>query len=293
MNSPAMTFSRLACRFLGPKPSSPSAPFRHLSQLSVSHPPNLSQLNPSPSPFSFSRRCWLKRTQSLRTGWWWTVGPAWAPSSRSYSDSVKEEHNGQAEKAAQENAPAIDEAALLAEYHRSYREETWTTVRDDDRDVRWMEMLGQRGVEGVFDLHELVDVLKAESVQNLVCLRVPDHLNYADYLVIGTGFSFRHLKSVMEYVKKLHKGKKGSRDRHVVIEGLDSEDWLVMDMGNLVLHLFQPTARTHWDLETLWTVGEEFDELTLRGRRQNADLHEMVYFPEEESWDLDQAPSPR
>ena len=40
------------------------------------------------------------------------------------------------------------------------------------------------------------------------------------------------------------------------IEGLDAEDWLVMDMGNIVLHLFQPEARASWDLETLWTVGK-------------------------------------
>ena len=42
------------------------------------------------------------------------------------------------------------------------------------------------------------------------------------------------------------------------IEGLDAEDWLVMDMGNIVLHLFQPEARASWDLETLWTVGKNW-----------------------------------
>ena len=60
----------------------------------------------------------------------------------------------------------------------------------------------------------------------------------------------------MEYVKKLHKGKKWKKDSHAVIEGLDAEDWLVIDMGNIVLHLFHPDARIQWDLETLWTVGK-------------------------------------
>ena len=65
----------------------------------------------------------------------------------------------------------------------------------------------------------------------------------------------------MEYVKKLHKGKRGKKDPHATIEGLESEDWLVVDMGNIVLHLFHPEARSEWDLETLWTVGRLIERL--------------------------------
>jgi len=196
------------------------------------------------------------------------------------------------EKGSEENSEKrtpIDEEALLAEYYRSYKEEVWVAGDDDERDVRWMEMLGNRGQEGVFDLPELMDVLRAENVQDVVVVKVPDDMNYADYLVIGTGFSFRHLKSVMEYVKKLHKGKRGKKDPHATIEGLESEDWLVVDMGNIVLHLFHPEARSEWDLETLWTVGPEFDDLTNSGRRNNAEMDEYIYADEafQINWNLD------
>ena len=50
---------------------------------------------------------------------------------------------------------------------------------DDERDVRWMEMLGNRGQEGVFDLPELMDVLRSENVQDVVVVKVPDDMNYA------------------------------------------------------------------------------------------------------------------
>ena len=66
----------------------------------------------------------------------------------------------------------------MAEYYRSYKEEVWVAGDDDERDVRWMEMLGNRGQEGVFDLHELIEVLKAENVQDIVSIRVPDEMNY-------------------------------------------------------------------------------------------------------------------
>jgi len=282
MALPSLALTRLGGRLLSQTRPSKFQRWRNYAQ----------KPHHSSSFTTFSRWCVHKRTQTLPDSLTTTVAPSWAPSRRSYSENP--ENPGQeTEKTSDDNAAgSIDEEALLAEYYRSYKEEVWRTEKDADRDVRWMEMLGQRGVEGVFDLHELVQVLQAESVQSIVCIRVPDDMNYADYLVIGTGFSFRHLKSVMEYVKKLHKGKKRSKDAHAVIEGLDSEDWLVMDMGNIVLHLFQSHARTHWDLETLWTVGEEFDELVLKGRQKNEDLREMVYIDEADSWDLEEeAPS--
>jgi len=163
---------------------------------------------------------------------------------------------------------------------------------DDERDVRWMNMLGERGVEGVFDLHEVMEVLHAETVTDIVCIRVPDEMNYADYLVIGSGFSSRHTQSVMEYVKKLHKGKRGKKDPHCTIEGLDEDkEWLVVDMGNIVLHLFsRPEKRREYDLETLWTAGPEFDELTISARSDIRQLEDMMCAVEEDefdSWNLD------
>ena len=76
------------------------------------------------------------------------------------------------------NQTTMDEETLLAEYYRSYKEDVWTAGQDDERDVRWMEMLGKRGVEGVFDMEELLEVLKSENVQDIVCIRVPDDMKY-------------------------------------------------------------------------------------------------------------------
>lgn len=156
-----------------------------------------------------------------------------------------------------------------------------------------MEMLGSRGKEGVFDLHEIVDVLRFENVADICCIRFPEDINYADYLVIGTGISFRQLKAVMEYVRKLYKAKKHKKDPSVKIEGLESADWLAMDMGNIALHLFLPKTREEFDLESLWTLGEEFDPLSVEARTKKTlldatnwddDADEGLQSWESESW---------
>ena len=56
-------------------------------------------------------------------------------------------------------------------------------------------------------------------------------------------------KSVLEAMKKDHK-KKGR------VEGQSQEGWLVMDYGDVVVHLFSPDQREHYDLEELWSDGK-------------------------------------
>ena len=78
---------------------------------------------------------------------------------------------------------------------------------------------------------------------------------------LATRFGDEPLRSALRYSARAlplssnFKGKKWRKDPHAVIEGVVAEDWLVMDLGNIVLHLFQPSARAEWDLEMLWTVG--------------------------------------
>lgn len=120
----------------------------------------------------------------------------------------------------------------------------------------------QRGKEGVFELPELVSLLRDENLQDIVVISIPKELAYANYLVVATAKSPRHLRAVMEFLRKLHKLKKSSKDPYLQIEGEQCRDWKVLDMSNIVLHVFLPEARQRYDLETLWTVGEKYDDLS-------------------------------
>ncbi len=84
-------------------------------------------------------------------------------------------------------------------------------------------------------------------------LDIKDIASFTDYFVICNGTSDRMLdglaKGVLEALKKDY--KKRSR-----IEGQSQEGWLVMDYGDVVVHLFSPDQRKYYDLEDLWSDGK-------------------------------------
>jgi len=71
----------------------------------------------------------------------------------------------------------------------------------------------------------------------------------ADYMVIASGRSARHVDAMTEHL--LEKLKHfGARDVHA--EGRESKDWILIDAGFVIVHLFRPEVRAHYDLERLW-----------------------------------------
>lgn len=120
----------------------------------------------------------------------------------------------------------------------------------------------ERGEYGVFEVEELVEVLRDEKLTDIAVIAVPEEMVYTDYLVLCTAVSPRHSRGVAEFLKKLYKRKKDKKDPTLFIEGEQCPDWKVLDMGNIVLHIFLPEAREHYDVETLWTVGSTYDDLS-------------------------------
>jgi ribosome-associated protein len=84
-------------------------------------------------------------------------------------------------------------------------------------------------------------------------LDIKDIASFTDYFVICNGTSDRMLdalaKGVLETTKQEHK-KKGR------VEGQAHEGWLVLDYGDVVVHLFAPDQRKYYDLEELWSDGK-------------------------------------
>jgi ribosome-associated protein len=80
-----------------------------------------------------------------------------------------------------------------------------------------------------------------------------DIISFTDYFVLCTGTSDRMLDaladSVLEDMRKKHR-KKGKK------EGLARDGWLVVDFGDVVVHLFSPDQRDFYGLEELWSEGK-------------------------------------
>jgi ribosome-associated protein len=80
-------------------------------------------------------------------------------------------------------------------------------------------------------------------------LDVAGKVDYADFLVIMTGRSDRHAQALAQGIEEALK-KKGVRP--VAIEGLPHGLWVLMDYGDVVVHVFQDEARQLYDLDGLW-----------------------------------------
>lgn len=151
--------------------------------------------------------------------------------------------------------------------HREVDEESFYLYRERKKpDQRAYDSPVTRGVHGVFDIQDLVLVLRSEKLVDISVVRVPEHAHYCDYLVLATTKSRKHMEAVMQMIRKLYKLKKHDSDPFLgeAIGQKYSSNWQIFDMGYIVLHLFQREVRPVYDLESLWCVGPQFDENTVR-----------------------------
>lgn len=159
----------------------------------------------------------------------------------------------------------------VAEYYSQYEDEYYEV----DEDAEWVvpeeetfPISLERGKHGVFDPEELVEFLKSERGLNICCISVPKEAVYADYLIICTAFSHRHLVSLAERTNKLYKRKKRNQDRDAYLEGRKDPQWRVLDMGNIVLHIMTEDTRFKYDIEQLWACGPDLDDLSVEKEAQ-------------------------
>jgi ribosome-associated protein len=88
---------------------------------------------------------------------------------------------------------------------------------------------------------------KALDVQ---ILHVGPLTSVADYLVIGSAESDRQTRAIADHVSDILTGK---GDRPLSIEGTTSGQWVLMDFGDVVAHIFRQDTREHYALERLWS----------------------------------------
>lgn len=122
----------------------------------------------------------------------------------------------------------------------------------------WANVISD-GKTGVFDIEDLVAVLKRENAKDIFVCRVPKELKYVDYMVVITARSHRHMKAMAEFVRKMYKIKRNGDEQIPKIEGKNSDEWMAIDLGNIALHIFSAPIRKIYDLEMLWSVGSKYD----------------------------------
>ncbi len=108
--------------------------------------------------------------------------------------------------------------------------------------------------DGVAALHQLVlDSLDDDQAIDTVSIPLAGKSAIADHMVIASGRSTRQVASM---AAKLAEKIKGECGRSVRIEGLPTADWVLIDAGDVIVHLFRPEVRTFYNLEKMWSFGD-------------------------------------
>ena len=104
----------------------------------------------------------------------------------------------------------------------------------------------------VSDLTKLVQVaLEEMKAVDVVCLDVRQMTDFSDYIFIATGTSNRHVRSLASSVAET---AKAAGHTAVGVEGTDTGEWVLVDLGGVVVNLMQAATRAYYDLERLWTT---------------------------------------
>ena len=96
--------------------------------------------------------------------------------------------------------------------------------------------------------------LDDDQAQEIVTIPLEGKSSVADHMVIASGRSTRQVASMAQ---KLAERIKQGGFGHVRIEGLPASDWVLIDAGDIVVHLFRPEVRSFYNLERMWAFGDQ------------------------------------
>lgn len=121
------------------------------------------------------------------------------------------------------------------------------------------------GIESRDKARLIVEAAGELLAEEIVALDVRQAVSFADVFVVATGRSDRQVRAIgagiAEALAKLGEKPLG-------IEGEEEGRWLLMDFGDVIVHVFQPEVRRHYDLERLWSEAAVLD-LAKPARRQS------------------------
>jgi ribosome-associated protein len=103
-------------------------------------------------------------------------------------------------------------------------------------------------------LHRLIlGSLDDDQAVETVSIPLAGKSSIADYMVVASGRSTRQVASMAQKLAEKIKAERGQNPR---VEGLPTADWVLIDAGDVIVHLFRPEVRTFYNLERMWAFGD-------------------------------------
>ena len=101
-------------------------------------------------------------------------------------------------------------------------------------------------------LKRILTSLDDDKAENIVTIDLEGRSALCDAAVIASGRSSRHVGAMADHLaRRLKEGGYGTRP----INGQAQGDWVLVDAGDVIVHLFRPEVRDYYDLEGMWSVG--------------------------------------
>ena len=102
-------------------------------------------------------------------------------------------------------------------------------------------------------LSRILVSLDDDKAEDVVTIDLGGRSSLADWIVIANGRSQRHVSAIAEHLaRRLKEAGYGTRP----IDGMQSGDWVLVDAGDVIVHVFRPEVRAYYDLEGMWSVKE-------------------------------------
>lgn len=112
----------------------------------------------------------------------------------------------------------------------------------------------EKASDGGDALHRLIlQSLDDDQAVETVSIPLAGKTSIADYMVVTSGRSTRQVASMANKLAEKIKAEFGHSPR---IEGLPTADWVLIDAGDVIVHLFRPEVRTFYNLERMWAFGD-------------------------------------
>ncbi len=113
----------------------------------------------------------------------------------------------------------------------------------------------QKGSKQVKDLQKKITTLLDDNkAEDITVINLNGKSSVADYMIIATGRSSRQVSGLTD---KIYDLVKPEIDTPLRVEGLEDADWVLMDCGDIIIHLFRPEVREFYNIEKIWDITEK------------------------------------
>jgi len=106
----------------------------------------------------------------------------------------------------------------------------------------------------------VTDTLDGAKAEDVTVIDLEGKTSIGDYMVVASGRSQRHVGAVADHLIKALKDAGYGRAR---VEGLPQGDWVLIDAGEVIVHLFRPEVREFYNLEKMWSADRPMERMVV------------------------------